>query len=489
LALVFDSAARAGQGMERAFGFSRTRLCRVNGLDFARRLFRREFASPLVLKKSRPMKFRRVVVALAVLILVAVAVIVLSQRRAGGSGGGVQSGNLDARDRVAGTPLDFDAFAATPIGNPRDGQPWITDLTIADLDGDGWRDVIACDARANAVVWIRQTKPGVYVEQSIGASVAGPAHVAVIDFDRDGDLDVLVASMGVVPPSNEKIGAVVVLENDGAQHFKNRVVLENTYRVTDVEAGDFDGDGDLDLSVAQFGYLEGQVQWLENLGSWKFQSHVLLDLAGAIHAPVVDIDGDGDLDVVALVAQDWEEVHLFRNDGHGRFEKSVVWGSTNKDYGSSGLTVGDIDGDGDPDIAPANGDGFDYATPGARPWHGVQWLENDGRGKFTFHRIGTFPGAYSPLIVDIDGDGDRDIVAVSGFNDWSKPDAVALMYFENDGGQSFTPRVLAHQPTHLIVVKGADMANDGRVSLVTGSFAFYPPDDRAGRVTLWSRRK
>ena len=376
-----------------------------------------------------------------------------------------------------------------PIGRAWEGQPWIPDLTIADLDRDGWKDVIICDGRLNRVSWVRQAEPGVYVEQDIGDTVAGPAHAEVCDLDQDGDLDVLVAAMGIITPSNDRIGAVVVLENDGAQHFTNRILLENTYRVTYVGAADFDGDGDLDLSVGQFGYFEGGVRWLENQGDWTFDVHPLLDLAGAIHTPAGDVDGDGDVEIVSLISQDWEEIYLSENDGHGRFISRVVWGSTNKDYGSSGLALEDIDLDGDLDIACSNGDGFDYATPGARPWHGIQWLENDGRGQFMFHRVGDFSGCYSPLVVDLDGDGDRDIVASSAFNDWSKKEAVSLMCFENKGAGIFLPRVLASVPTHLVVVKGADMDNDGTTELVTGGFNFYPPFDHISRILIWERKR
>jgi hypothetical protein len=117
----------------------------------------------------------------------------------------------------------------------------------------------------------------------------------------------------------------------------------------------------------------------------------------------------------------------------------------------------------------------------------VQWLENGGKGAFTFRRLGDFPGAYSPIAVDLDGDGDNDIVAVSGFNHWEKPEAVSLICFENDGRQNFTARSLAHVPTHLIVVAAADMDGDGKVELVTGSFHAYAPHDRLARVTLWQR--
>lgn len=382
-------------------------------------------------------------------------------------------------------------LVARPIGNlPEPNQAaWISDLTIADLDGDGLKDVICCDARLNRICWIRQVRPGEYVETPIGDTVLGPAHVSVVDMNGDGHLDVLVACMGKIPPNNDKIGSVVILENDGHEHFTNHVIIENTYRVTDVEAADFNGDGKLDLAVAQFGYYEGQIQWLENLGNWKFAEHPLLGQAGAIHAPIMDINNDRRPDIVSIVAQDWEEVWAFENRGNSTFSGRVLHGSTNKDYGSSGLTVADVDGDGLLDIVYSNGDGFDYATPGARPWHGLQWLHNDGGGKFTFHRIGDFPGAFSPAVVDLNGDGFKDIVSVSGFNDWSNKDAIAMICFENDGHQNFTPRVLAYAPTHMIVVKAADMKNDGGVELVTGCLAFYPPFDRAARVMLWERAK
>ena len=386
-------------------------------------------------------------------------------------------------------PLGPDFYTHRPIGRPAQGLPWITDLLVVDLDGDGLKDILVCDGRLNKVSWIRQVRLGVFEEQDIGGPVAGPAHLEVADLRGTGHLDVLVASMGVVPPDNEKIGSVIVLENDGTNHFSNHVLLENVARVTYVKAAHLTQSGRLDLVVGQFGYVEGEIRWMENLGGGQFKSHQLLDLPGTIHAPVADLNGDGKLDIVALVSQDSEEVHAFMNDGQGHFRDRVLHGSTNKDYGSSGLCIADVNQDGRPDIVYTNGDGFDYATPGSRPWHGVQWLENMGSGKFVFHRVGDFPGAFSPVVADLRGTGHLDIVSCSGFNDWHDRNAVSLMAFENDGHENFTPRVLAHEPTHLIVVKAADLFNDGRIELVTGAFLFYPPYDRVSRVTLWEHRE
>jgi len=386
--------------------------------------------------------------------------------------------------QTAGQAVDF--VAKKPIGEPMgDSKPWITNLTIVDLDADGLKDVVACDAKLNQICWIRQNPPGQYREFRIGAEVRGPAHVSPCDIDLDGDMDLLIAKMGMIFPNNDRIGAVVVLENDGAGRFTNRTLADKIARVTDVRCGDLDGDGDLDLAVGQFGYDDGEIRWMENKGDWRFDSHILLKLSGTIHTPIKDMDADGDLDVVALISQEWEEIYVFENDGKGAFKTRLVYGSTNEDFGSSGISLVDLDLDGDPDILYTNGDAFDYIPPGPRPWHGVQWLENKGGLQFTYHRVGNLPGAYSANAVDVDQDGDLDIVAVSCFNDWGKPDASSMVWFENDGNMGFVYHGLVSDPTHLLVLDSADMDGDGWVDFVTGGFYAYPPYDRMSRVVLW----
>ena len=365
-----------------------------------------------------------------------------------------------------------------------DDRPLISNVAVADLDRDGRADIIAADAIANEIVWLQQSPDGAFTERSLGA-VAGPAHVSVIDLDHDNDLDVLVASLGVLMPNNAPIGAVIVLENDGRQAFTTRTIIEKVARVSDVEAGDLDGDGDLDLAVAQFGYDQGETRWLENLGNWKFTSHVLQNLSGPINAVVVDADGDRDLDIVSLVSQEWEEIYVFANDGRGRFTPTRVFGAANEDWGSSWISVIDLDRDGDADIIYSNGDAFDYAPPKGRNWNGVQWLENKGGLRFDFHRIADFPGASSPQAGDVDGDGDIDIVVVSAYNDWARKDAQSLAWLQNDGNQRFTMRDLSNTPTHLLTLAIADLNGDGRLDLVTGGAHMSFPYDRMSRLTTW----
>jgi hypothetical protein len=362
---------------------------------------------------------------------------------------------------------------------------------MVDLDQDGLPDILAADDRLNAIVWLRQVKTGKFEESVLCGDLPGVVHVQAVDFNHTGHPDLLVACMGEVFPNNDKIGSVIILENDGRHHFTKHVILDHIARVTDVQAANLAGhkDGKLDLAVGQFGYNQGEIRWLKNLGDWKFESHILLDLSGTINVCCADLCGRGYMDIVALVSQEWEEVVLFQNDGNGNFTNHVIFGSTNEDYGSSGISLCDLNNDGRPDVLYTNGDGFAYADPGTRPWHGVQWLENRGNGFFKYHRLGNLAGAYAPVGVSLNNDGIMDVVCVSGFNDWRDKKAASLVAFKNDGKMNFTMHVLAHEPIMLVTCAAGNLDYSGLPSIVTGGFAAYPPFERMGRITVWRQKR
>jgi hypothetical protein len=400
------------------------------------------------------------------------------------------SGPVTAAPRPGPPPI---AYAPTAIGAPvgPEDRPMVTNLQIADVDQDGLPDVIYSECRGNSVRWIRQAPRGVFTEQIIARDLPAPASVAVADLQGSGRLDVLVGCMGQIMPNNDRIGSVVVLENLDNRSFRPRVLLENTARVTDVRGANLAGhpDGRLDLVVGQFGYAQGEIRWMKNLGGWQFESRIVNRQSGTVHTPVADFDGDSRPDFAALVSQEWEEVHLFRNPGpDGEFKDELVWGSTNEDYGSSGLAAADVNRDGRSDLICTNGDGFDYAVRGHRPWHGLQWLENTGQGNFRYHRVGDLPGAYAPCAADLNGDGFTDLVAVSGFADWDKPGSVALMAWINDGHQGFTPVPLAHSPIKLVTAAAGDLDGDGLPEIVTGALHAFPPFEKLSNITLWRRK-
>jgi len=403
------------------------------------------------------------------------------------------------RGRDAGAPAQAVTepplvYVPQAVGFPIVGHPMITHVAVADLEGSGMPGILVCDATANRIGWIRQHPRGVFTEQFVGDPVQGPVHVAVCDVNGDGLPDLLVACMGQVLPNNDRIGKIVVMENLGGGRFRNRVIAENIARVTDVRGADLAGHGRMDLIVGQYGYCQGEIQWLENLGGWNFRPHVLLSLAGTIMTPVADFEHSGRLDIAALVSQDSEQVygqvHLFRNTGNGEFWDTVVWKTANLEYGCSGMAAADVNGDGLEDLVVSNGDAFNSAFDAPAPWHGLQWLENKGNGAFVYHRIGNSPGCYSPICVDLSGKGRThlDIVTVSAFTNALDTSAVTLTAWLNDGHEHFRPVALAHEPTHLITVAAGDLDGNGVPVLVTGGLDAYPPYSQMSRVTLWRRR-
>jgi len=411
-----------------------------------------------------------------------------------GPSAGLEPSSTIARDgRSAilpmGSPSEF--FVPRAVGDPilEKRRPEISNVQVVDLDRDGLPDILVCDVIRSQVTWIRQSPRGVYTEMAVGGSIAAPAHVEALDFDRDNDLDLIVAGLGVLAPSNNRVGSVVILENTGGQRYLNHVVADRIARVADVQAGDLDGDGDLDLAVAGFGYDSGDTSWLENKGNWTFAQHVLLRLSGPINSIVADLNQDGHPDILSLVSQEWEEVWAFLNDGRGQFMPQMIWGSSNPDFGSSWMSVVDLDRDTDLDVLFSNGDAFDYAPANSRPWHGVQWLENKGMMQFDFRRLADLPGASSPQAVDVDGDEDLDVVVVSAYNNWDDPSAVSLVWLENNGRLQFAMHRIASSPTHLITLATGDLDGDGTVDLVTGGMHISRPYDRLSRVTVWSNQR
>ncbi|MHC4401288.1 MAG: FG-GAP repeat domain-containing protein [Planctomycetota bacterium] len=424
-----------------------------------------------------------VLVVLLFLVGIPVGILTYQSHRTGG-GGTTSLSDVPTEALPKGEKIDF--LRPQPIGDPFDEPPRISNLEAVDLDQDGLLDVVVCDCRTHRVSWIRQHPRGKYTERVCASELIAPAHVEAIDFDADGDLDLLVAVLGMLFPNNDRIGSVVVLENTGNTEFVKHVVARRIARVSDVRGGDLDGDGDMDLAVAQFGYDDGQTRWIENLGEWKFQSHVLQNLAGPIHAPIADVDGDGHLDILVLVSQELEEIYLFRGDGQGGFQSKRIFASDNEDYGSSGMWMADFDQDGDPDVLYTNGDAFDYLPPHPWPWHGVQWLENRGGLDFQYHRIADFGGAVGARPADVDHDGDLDLFVVSAFNAWDDPRSQSIIWLENDGSMRFRPRDLTNTPSHIQAIELGDFNGDGHLDLVTGGMHAYEPYDRMERIVLWT---
>lgn len=383
-------------------------------------------------------------------------------------------------DELAESGLTFEGRA---VGLPCTSErPVVTDLELVDLDGDGIPEVLVCDdvaGRVSLLSW----KDGEFHEDPI-FEVAAPSRAIALDYDGDGLLDLAVASLGVIHPTDDLLGSVWLLRNLGDGSYDPQPVLVNCPRVADLRAGDFNGDGKLDLLVVHFGWrTTGGISWLEQVSPTTFLHHEITPLHGAARAETLDFDGDGHLDFVALFSQEHERLVLFRNDGRGGFESRILAQGPHPSYGSSDFSVVDLDGDGDPDFLWTNGDMMDEILL-AKPYHGVRWLENRD-GEIVVHELARMPGCYRAVAYDLDGDGDLDIVVSSLDLHWDLHEFPSLIWLENDGKQNFTARRLAHAPTNLASLVVGDLDGDGRPDILVGGMHVPGPLGRVGRLTAF----
>lgn len=380
-------------------------------------------------------------------------------------------------------PASVQKFNQLSLDETIAGLPQITNVQILDMNNDGQNEILCCDSLQNQVSLFESIR-NKWEERVLISDVAAPAHATVVDIDGDSDQDIIVSVLGNILPDDGVVGRVELFEAT-PEGYVRHVILEDVRRVADVQAADFDGDGDPDLAVAVFGYARGAVLWLENRGNFQFRDHELHNAPGTIHVPIADYDGDGDPDIAAIVTQDEEELWGFENLGDGNFEKRRLWATINYDLGGAGLVKADLDNDGDIDLIMPAGDNLEDLDAYPQPYHGCFWFENKGDWSFESQRIADLGGTYAADVGDLDGDGDQDVALVSMTNNWRRSDTASVVWLENDGAQNFTTWQIASDPIHLVTVSIGDLNQDGTNDIVAGALNLRAPYQRIGRVTAW----
>lgn len=194
---------------------------------------------------------------------------------------------------------------------------------------------------------------------------------------------------------------VAVATGAGAQpNFSNPVFYSSGPVPTAVAVGDLDGDRDNDIAVvSRQGHLRllfnngsGLFTPVEHRGLWPLNAYTL-DVA------IGDLDRDGDNDLAVAFTTSSGAISVLLNQGNGQFAPPANY---NLCFSSSGVAIGDFDGDGDNDIADVN----QCFTAGI--------ILNDGRGRFALRgAFGDGYGSKSIAAADFNGDGFNDLAYVN----------------------------------------------------------------------------
>lgn len=389
-------------------------------------------------------------------------------------------------DNLADTGLSFKKQSISAVRSEE--RPQITSLKFADLDGKGQKtDLVVTDNNSSGVFHLRREEDGSWSETRI-ATIPAPVNTTPFDFDKDGDTDLAVSAMGIMHPNDDLIGEFHLLINDGNGNFTDRTLLKLVPRITDCAPGDYDGDGDMDFIVSHFGWRDtGMISLLRQNAEGGFEQETILPINGAMRVLRNDANGDGKPDFVVLITQQHESIVQFTNLGGATFSNSYIARANHPAFGSSSIFLHDLDQDGDEDLLYTNGDMMDQ-NPEPKPYHGVRWLENDGSGNYTLHYIAGMPGCYDAKPVDMDGDGDLDVVYSALYFQWDQHDFPTLAWAENTGNfRDFTLRKIAYSPTNIANIAIGDVNGDGKPDIVGGGMHVPGPTTRKGRITLWTQ--
>ncbi|MFC1501197.1 FG-GAP-like repeat-containing protein, partial [Elusimicrobiota bacterium] len=284
------------------------------------------------------------------------------------------------------------------------------------------------------------------------------------DYDNDGDLD--LAFCGYDGTWNQ---STRIYRNDGGNHF---VDIAGFYGVSDgsVSWGDTDNDGDLDLIVSG----NYSLKLYKNDGNDTFSelSSNIFDYYYDYHYSDTcwgDYDNDGDIDLLITGASSSDEysTRIYRNNGNNNFEH--ISGAISFGLNSSAAAWGDYDNDGDLDLVNCG-----YASTGN--YHS-RLYENNGNGTFTYVDVGAdFAGVHRGDVAwgDYDNDGDLDLV-ISG--DWMNAaiyeDRFIANIYRNDNG-TFVNIDAGLSGAILSSVSWGDYDNDGDLDLVIQGETYIP---------------
>jgi hypothetical protein len=338
----------------------------------------------------------------------------------------------DGHVRIAFGSADPDQWFNITVAEGSDA-PAPEDADIADLNGDGYPDILVA-AELSHLIYLQN--PGVNARSAPWPRLILPMtkgrgsyiRVFLADFDGDGRPEASAPNKGAQIPGPDDFAvsnpvSIFKVSGDPLLGENWQEVILGYFSVPqNAEPVDLDSDGDIDIVVGSRG--EARLVFFENLGTGglDFREHAIGINGGSMagfNLEYADLSGDGKLDIIGRSRRDlaWIEQPSRPGDAWnahfiGSFQSDTV----------TGLEVADIDNDGDLDIIAGSYSEGDRENDSSIDVNGalgrLGWFENPGnaRGDWRRHDISRRKrGMFDKFIArDADGDGDVDFFGTRG---------------------------------------------------------------------------
>ena len=355
------------------------------------------------------------------------------------------------QDSTAAAGIDFDQHGG-PVWGDRPPSHLGSGGAVSDFDHDGDLDLYICDALNWPNRLYRNNGDGTFTDIATAAGVAdtGYSQTALfLDLDSDGWDDLVVVNNDERNPGNPSPPSRIY-RNNGDGTFTDRTSGSNFLPAERIiggaGAGDYDRDGDLDISVV--GWHDGSTYLFRNDGDFSFTNVTTPAGAYAPRQPSnptyqlgvvhVDIDNDGWQDIFSAV--DFSANYLLRNNQDGTFTEITSQANIGHTGNDMGIAVADVDNDFDLDlyVTDITGTGstncfFPQVQGGCNSFN-----INDGSGVFTdiaqAMNMDDTDWGWGAWFADLDLDLDRDLFVVNGFDSVTSAGQVARLWRDDGAG-------------------------------------------------------
>lgn len=339
-----------------------------------------------------------------------------------------------------------------------------------DVDEDGFIDIISMARTEGEIIWFKNLdgQGNFGGKQIIGNNIIAILSMELFDLNGDGKKDILYST---------NLNKTAWLENTGSGNFNPEKVIAQTDFPYTIEAFDIDGDNDLDiLAVLYNGSFDERLVWYENMdGLGNFGGENSVDIKsyyGPDGQDVVafDMDSDGDLDIItayAIAVNAPQKLIWYENDGQGNFANDQLIYQFQYLL-SDGVNVNiivpkDLNGDGLIDLI--------IDTSHDELQQNIYWMENlNGLGsfsdpKFIFEKGNLLLNSIRSYDLDLDGDND---ILVSLYN---PSNFGSISWFKNTNAQGVfsSQQIISTEVARAMDATAEDIDGDSKIDVISAS--------------------